>query len=226
MLKVSICMPTRGRCDQAINAIHNVFATTDGHDVEMIVVSHPDSNDLMRLAALADRYPKLQIFGHVCTAIEGWNFAASFASGDFIKVYDDDLIAEPGWLDAVESTWKQLGCPEIAYFGLWDKHRLVPHELFTRAIGTRKFFTDVCGGVLTIPIFKSWYDDNAKFDLATKAGCAHYCPQSIIHHHHPAYGFPDDETYALGRSRHHGDEETYNAWKSRGCQIEWNPIFQ
>ena len=159
---------------------------------------------------------KLKLFFAECTAIEGWNIAASHATGDFLKVWDDDLWATPGWLDAAEKSYQVIGSPELAYIGLWDKHAEVPEKLFTRAIGTRKFFVEICGGVLTIPAYQSWYDDTEKFDRAKAAGCAYYCPESIIEHRHPAYGFATDATYAIGEQRHTNDAETYRTRKEKG----------
>lgn len=217
-------MPTRGRPDQSIKAIENVFATTKGHDVEMIVVAHPDPK-LSWGPLEAEHQNKLKVFLRDCTAIQGWNFAASHASGSFLKVWDDDLVAHPGWLDEVEKTWIDNGSPDIAYIGLWDKHPDVPDKLFTRAIGTRKFFKEVCGGVLTIPAYRSWYDDTEKFERAKAAGCAIYCPTAIIEHHHPAYGYPTDATYELAKARQINDADIFQQRKAAGFPNDYDSVF-
>lgn len=211
-----------GRPEKSVHAVEQFYATTQGHEVEMIVLSHPDAS-VESLKNL--RFPGLQIHVAECTAIEGWNLAASHATGDFLKVWDDDLFPVAGWLDEAERTWKDAGSPETAYIGLRDCHSEVPRGLFTRAIGTRKFFVDVCGGVITIPHYKSWYDDNEKFDLAKRAKCDLFCKTSIIHHHHPQFGFPSDSTYDIGASRHGGDAETYYRRKAAGFPIDWQPVF-
>lgn len=225
-MNASLCMPTRGRAEQAARAIENAFETTAGHDVQMIVVSHPDLDAIRLLPPLQDQYPKCKVLFRDCTAIEGWNVAASRATGDWLKVWDDDLWAMPGWLDAVERKWHAVGSPNIAYIGLWDRHHEVPHSLYTRAIGTRKFFTEVCGGVLTIPSYASWYDDKEKFDRATAAGCAYYCREAIIEHRHPAYGFPSDATYELGAQRHGNDGHVYQSRKSSGFANDYLPVIR
>ena len=35
---------------------------------------------------------------------------------------DDDLVALPGWFDAVLKKWDEIGKPEVCYFGLYDDH--------------------------------------------------------------------------------------------------------
>lgn len=221
-MKLSACMPTRGRGGQVVRCVQNFYETTAGHDVEMVVVSHPD-DAVEKLRALS--FPKLQVHVADCSAIEGWNIAASFATGDFLKVYDDDLWSTPSWLDNAEMMHRDLGSPDLLYMGLWDEHRHVPDSLFTRAIGTRKFFKEVCGGVLTIPAYKSWYDDNEKFDLAKLNHCAAYCPQSVIEHHHPCNGYGWDSTYQIGASRQHNDEQVYYRRKSAGFPKDYTPVF-
>ena len=218
-------MPTRGRSKQAASAIGNFFESTMGHDTEMIVVAHPDEDAIRELPSLTNQYPRLKLFFADCTAIEGWNIAASYATGSWLKVWDDDLWATPGWLDEVQRFWQSLQSPEIAYIGLWDKHHEVPHKLFTRAIGTRRFFREVCGGVLTIPHYKSWYDDTEKFDRAAVAGCAFYCPTAVIEHRHPAYGFATDPTYQLGASRQHGDSRKYHGRKASGFPSDYSFVI-
>ena len=222
-MKLSACMPTRGRAQQAKLAIERFFETTRGHDVEMVVVAHPDES-IEILGTM--RHPRLKIYFADCTAIEGWNIAASYATGDFLKVWDDDLWPTPGWLDEAEKTWVQAGSPEIVYMGLWDLSPEIPETCFSRAIGSRKFFVQICGGVLCIPGYKSWFEDRQKFWMAKAAGCTLYCPESVIHHRHVAVGYADDATYALGRSRQGNDEAIYNERKAAGFQIEWKSIFR
>lgn len=226
--KVSACMPTRGRPITSVRSIKSFYETTKGHSREMIVCSHPDESLPILQGMEKDQatYPGLKVLSKDCTAIEGWNWAAKHARGEWLKVWDDDLVANPGWLDAAFRKHESVGSPSMCYLGLWDTDSRVPSQLFTRAMGTRSFFVEACGGVITIPAYARWYDDNEKFEIAQRAGCAWYCPESKIDHHQAATGRgPWDATAQLGQDRGIRDAETFEQRKRAGFPISWLPMI-
>ncbi len=224
----SACMPTRGRAAQAVRAVENFYETTKGHHVEMSVLSHPDDAvEGLKRFLNNPAYPGFKLQVADTDAISGWNLAAQAARGDLLKVWDDDLIAQPGWLDAFFAFFDSIGNPDLAYIGLWDDHGWVPHKLFTRAVGTRRFFVEICGGRLTIPKYKSWCDDLEKFDLAKEHHCGHYCPDSKINHLQAgrAAGVAFDATARIGAQFHGDDDRIYNTRKAQGFPQDWLPMF-
>lgn len=226
--RFSACMPTRGRADRAVASINSFFETTKGFDVEMVVVSHPDEA-VRKISEYQKAHPQynLKLTTADCTAIEGWNIAASMATGFFLKVWDDDLIAQPRWLDAAMLKWEVIGRLRTCYIGLWDDDSRVPHALFTRAFGTRDFFVNVCGGVLCIPHYKRWWDDNEKFDRAQAVGCGFACMDSKIIHYQAAKGTgPWDDTANLGAERGIWDMQTYQERKAQGFPNNYPPMLK
>ncbi len=218
---LSICMPTKGRGPQALRCIEQLFKTTVGFDVECVVVAHPDDSNL---GVFLTPIPNVIVIWQECSAIQGWNIAATHAQGDYLKVGDDDLWYHDGWLEetmkVVEATSEGHG-----YFKIRSDSSNYWAE---RAIGSRRFFVETLGGVLCIPKYLSQYDDVEKTDRAIAAGLFFEAPKAYIEHRHWVYGKAEkDETYMRGGiALVNKDQVTYQQRKAAGFPTDYTGVIR
>jgi len=213
-------MPTKGRGPQAVRCIEQLFKTTKGFDVECVVCAHPDESNL---EAFSSPIPNVTVLWEECSAIQGWNIAASHAKGDYLKFGDDDLWYHDNWLaetmKVVESVPDGHG-----YFKIRSDSQNYWAE---RVVGSRRFFKEVLGGVLLVPAYLSQYCDVEATDKAIEAGLLFDVPHAYIEHRHWVYGkAKQDTTYLQGAiQKSHIDHKTYIDRKNNGFPVDYPAVF-
>jgi GT2 family glycosyltransferase len=100
MTDVSIVVPTRNRAER-LRALLESLATQKGPDFEVIVVDNASDDDTQAvIAAAGARGIRLdQPLGPAVARNRGWREA----QGKLVVFTDDDVVAQPGWLDALSS---------------------------------------------------------------------------------------------------------------------------
>ncbi len=213
---LSACMASCG-LEDAARSVRSFYETTAGHDVEMIVVPHVADPiaELLEMQADTKKYPNLLIDVSDRPFVDRLNLCAKKASGKWMMVWEDDFVGQPEWLNRMMQRWRGIGEPETFYMGLPDADNpRVPGEIFTTAIGSRRFFVDFCGAVLVAPTLGAHVSDQWKFDIAQTNGCAWFCPDAQIDRHS-----------VIVESDVEGEAQ-YAAMKASGFSVNWMPILR
>ena len=114
LISVAIC--TRNRAKQLARAVESVLPQL-GSDTELLIVDNASTDETAQVAAaLAARNPAVRVCRETTPGIpSARNGALRNARGRHILFFDDDELAEPGWLDAYRDFLKtpptdKLGC--------------------------------------------------------------------------------------------------------------------
>jgi GT2 family glycosyltransferase len=114
LISVAIC--TRNRAKQLARAVESVLPQL-GPDTELLIVDNASTDETAQIAtALAARNPAVRLVREPTPGIpSARNAALRNAQGRHILFFDDDELAEPGWLDAYRSFLRtpptdKLGC--------------------------------------------------------------------------------------------------------------------
>jgi glycosyltransferase involved in cell wall biosynthesis len=114
LISVAIC--TRNRAKQLARAVESVLPQL-GSDTELLIVDNASTDETAQVAAaLAARNPAVRVCRETTPGIpSARNAALRNARGRHILFFDDDELAEPGWLDAYRDFLKtpptdKLGC--------------------------------------------------------------------------------------------------------------------
>lgn len=222
---LSIIMPTRGRSQQAFKCVQRILEVTKDIDFEIVISSHPDLETVQLFGSLADPRVKTHFAEHD-NGIQAWNHAASLSQGDFLTVSDDDLWYNENWY--VEAM-RLLDPNEIMYVGIGEFGKGQDSqwgEWPERAVGTRRFFKEIIGGVLCVPHYKSHHDDVEKSDKAHIHNCIHKVDGNIEHRHYCRHsGAQRDETNARAERWYGEDLQTYIRRKAAGFPLDYQGVF-
>ncbi|MDF5757259.1 glycosyltransferase family 2 protein [Spongiactinospora sp. TRM90649] len=99
-VSVVICVYTEERWDDIREAVASVEGQRRGpHELILVVDHNPDLQ-----LALKREYPDAVVVenGHERGLSGGKNTGAEIATGDIVAYLDDDAVADPGWLEALE----------------------------------------------------------------------------------------------------------------------------
>src|ERR1035437_2471386 len=114
LISVAIC--TRNRAKLLARAVESVL-TQLGSDTELLIVDNASTDETPQIAAaLAAHNPAVRVWRETTLGIPSARNAALLnAHGRHILFFDDDELAEPGWLDAYRNFLKNpptsnLGC--------------------------------------------------------------------------------------------------------------------
>jgi GT2 family glycosyltransferase len=114
LISVAIC--TRNRAKQLARAVESVLPQL-GPDTELLIVDNASTDETAQIAtALAARNPAVRLLREPTPGIpSARNAALRNARGRHILFFDDDELAEPGWLDAYRNfltnpPTSNLGC--------------------------------------------------------------------------------------------------------------------
>ncbi|RBQ17584.1 glycosyltransferase family 2 protein [Spongiactinospora rosea] len=128
---VVICVYTEERWDDIREAVESVRAQRRApHELILVVDHNPD----LRLK-LKHEYPDAIVVAnaHDQGLSGGKNTGAEIATGDIVAYLDDDAVADPGWLEALEEGFQQPGTVGVGgrTSPLWAtgrRPRWFPHE--------------------------------------------------------------------------------------------------
>lgn len=188
-MTVSVLLATMGRPEKAEAFVHNLRATTEGHDVEIVVAIDGPLEDANRLDALGCIiHHSAQCRG----SSKAWNDALALSTGDPVVLAADDLEWQPGWLDAALSTLQEFP-GGWGFVGFNDGHW--GPELSTHYMMSRRFIIEVLGGVVAWDFYKHSFNDREANARAHAAGRYAWCEDARVYHHHWIFGDrPQDTT--------------------------------
>jgi glycosyltransferase involved in cell wall biosynthesis len=209
---ISILLATMGRPEQAEAFVKGVRATTQGHDVEIVVAVDGPGEHAIRLSELGC------VVDHSTEprgSSRAWNDALRHAKGDPLVLAADDLDWQPGWLDAAleclqgfPGGWGLVGFND----GHWGP------ELSTHYLMSRRFVVDVLGGVVAWEAYRHSFNDREANARAQAVGRYAWCENARVLHRHWLFGDrPQDatDTRLLGEhpeSQRRFDERQAAGW--------------
>lgn len=224
MLKLSIIMPTKGRGSQVARLCKQIRKTTVGFNVELIVLAHPEEETKKafdKLSAFDKEILDLEYLE--CRAIDGYQIGAGKATGTHLLATEDDSWPHEGWLAATMRKFDEI--PDgHGYVKLPSDSKDYWAE---RAIGNRRYFWEVLGGVICVPHYITVYDDVEKSDRAIAANLFFEAEGAFVEHRTHVYNkAPCDKTYQEGGLTHWPtDHKTFLERKAAGYPIDYKPAL-
>lgn len=222
----SILLPTLNRYEHLVETIRTLRENTKEHEIELVAMVDGDARSAKFLSDAAFAEGWRALVSHSLAprgAIFCWNEALRLSHGDYIFCAGDDARFFPDWLTYAKRVLEGMG--ENACVGINDQLN-ARHDFSTTFLFDRKFVKESMGGVVAAPIVKYYCADNVITDLARKVGRWAYCPESVVQHWHPAAGRREaDATDASHQDFWTNDVNAYEAWKNRGCPIEWEGVI-
>lgn len=116
MTSISVVIPTRGRPDLIGQSVRGVLAN-DHPDFDVIVVDQSDDDrtgEVVRGMAVADARIR---YVHTLPAglSRAYNIGARMASGPVLAFTDDDCVASPGWISAIDRAFSEQPDADMLY---------------------------------------------------------------------------------------------------------------
>lgn len=220
---LSAILPTKGRGPQALRCLNRLYETTQGFDIELFVIAHPDeSNDILTLDSLPEFFCcKLEFMD--IKPLAAYNWAAERAIGTHLFDFDDDAWFHDDWLKKVYEVFDTIPNGH-GYVKIQSDSQNYWAE---RAIGNREFYKDVLGGVISVPKYHSQFNDVEKSDRAIAAGLF-FQSDAYIEHRHWCYGKAEkDITYLEGGIKYvTEDHNTYASRKKAGFPNDYKGVIK
>lgn len=222
---ISILLATTGRPDMAERCVRSVLDTTAGHDVEVIAAVDVDTLTVARLTALDRDRVRVTYSYEYRGCSRAWNDALRLSTGDPLVLAADDLVFEPGWLDAAferlhtafEDGWGLVGFND----GHWDG------ELSTHYLMSRRLVVEVFGGVVAWEGYRHSFNDREANERARAAGRYVWCEQAHVRHEHWLFGDrPQDRTDTRPLAEHAQSERTFLERQAAGFPNDFEPAIR
>jgi len=181
-MKTSILYATRIRPDMLLASLDSLFETTQGLDIEVLIVvdSDPITYERMRDDT---RIAKVIHNERRIGPVHSWNKGLSHSTGDIILPASDDIHFEPDWLKiALAAHERELGGYGLvgAYSRIHDVNTLSGLQIFDR-----RFCVEVMGGVVYPPHYLHMFGDKELDLKAKRLGRFYGCKDSVVTHIHP-----------------------------------------
>jgi glycosyltransferase involved in cell wall biosynthesis len=221
---ISVFVATSGRAEMFGDMLVSLRDTTQGWDVETIVVIDDDERAL-ELATLWEAdvidYSKKRR-----GALKAWNIGLSHCDGHHLIPAGDDQIFHKGWLEfALESHKENLngygvvGMNDLAYDG--------NKQLATMFLFDRQYCKDVMGGIFAPPMYHYYCVDSEWNEKAKMSGRFYWDERSKVEHLHSAHGKrPVDATDALKETMWMEIDNTiFESRKAQGFPVTWDSII-
>ena len=224
-MKISVIVPTCYRPDMFRAMLESLYSTTQGYEIETIVLIDEDVETVGVLNSFPDEDITVNFRPTMRGAITCWNLGLSLSSGDIIVPAGDDQKFYPKWLEyALESHEKKvdgygvIGMNDLAYDG--------NAQLATIVMFDRKFCKDVLGGVIAPPVY-NYYCVDSEINAKSKAmGKFYWDDRSIVEHLHSAHGKRPLDMHDISRGDLMGkDNLIFEDRKLRGFPIEWESLI-
>ena len=147
MPEVSVVVVPRDRFSMAVESFESVLATVDARH-ELVYV---DGNTPRRVAdalhrAAEGRDVRFVRRDHYLSPNEARNIGLAHTSGRYVAFIDNDVVAAPGWLDALVRCAEETGAAVVTPLTCqgYPPHQFVHHAggTFTRYEDPSTFFTD------------------------------------------------------------------------------------
>lgn len=215
--RVAICLPTRGRAEQLAQRMRHLLRQPLPEGVELVLALGVERNDResKRVAYELERDNRSPITIVTIerpdgeTAVQGWNrlYMAVSISCHWFVLGADDIIWQPGWLEAALDVAHKTGAQVI---GLNDGGHTDMTKYAAHYMADKSFCEEVLNGNLVPPVYQSWWFDREVCEVARTLGV--YAPawQAVAEHTHPDWGNAErDDTYNLAWPLHDVDRAVY-----------------
>lgn len=207
----------------------DLVATTEGHEVEIVLAIDADPESARRLRSLRRReFPdRVQWSFSVRPDYRGnsraWNDALALSTGDPVVFAADDLNWQSGWLDNAlqrlsefEDGWGLVGFND----GHWDA------TLSTHYLMSRRFIVEVLGGVVAWDWYRHSFNDLEVNQRAREVGRYAWCEQARVYHSHWLFGDrPQDETDIRTLGDHAEAERVFKERQAAGFPCDYKPVI-
>jgi len=215
-IKASIIIPTRGRVDRLKERLPILIERTPEFKEHTEIIFAVDVDDkesydyLTSLGVFAINvliYDKNESFALPC---DKWNRAATLARGKWLVTVSDDCIPEKeGWLTRALET-KNYGFLALPDGVTGDRNKHFTPLYMT----TRPWLKKWNGGVLVLPMYKSWYSDIETCWRAKNSFTYIVAWDSVLKQVHPEFNStPNDSIYQLGVTRRAADLKMFESRK-------------
>lgn len=224
---VSVLLATTGRPDRVEAFARDLVATTEGHEIELVVAVDADEETPRRLLGmiLPERV-RLVIDqqGEHRGSSRAWNDALAASTGDPVVLAADDLEWQPGWLDAALEQladfldgWGLVGFND----GHWGA------ELSTHYLMSRRFVVEVLGGVIAWECYRHSFNDREANARAHAAGRYAWCEQARVLHRHWIFGDrPQDSTDTRLLGDHPESQRAFDERQAAGFPNDHEAVIQ
>ena len=220
---ISALLATTGRPERAERCARSFFDTTVGHEVELCAAVDLDTRTVSRLSRLDPDRVKISYDERYRGCSRAWNDALKLSTGELLVLAADDLVFEPGWLDAALATmsefpdgWGLVGFND----GHWD------HELSTHYLMSRRLIVEVFGGVVAWEGYRHSFNDREANARAQAAGRYAWCEDAHVRHEHWLFGDrPQDLTDTRPLADHPASERAFNARLAAGFPNDYEPAI-
>lgn len=212
---ISLLCPTRQRIENT-NRLITSLVTTTVHPERVELLFYIDNDDPAidsYRKLIAERQEQLgrieAIYGEPISVSKSWNNIAKIATGNILKMCNDDLVYKTeGWDNILDREVKKY--PDEIYC-MWFNDMLHRQRMCTFPIISRKWYDTV--GYFAPGIFGFFYNDTWVHDIAKRIGREHYIDEVIHEHMHFTNRKAEfDETYKRARERGNSadDGRTFN----------------
>jgi len=225
--KTSVIIPSAGRPEQAKSCVKQLFASSQGWDIECIVGVEPlNGEDTMTgyREAFDGMDVKMLIFDDWQGPIRAWNAGLAQAQGEYLVFGADDLWFHEGWLplalDKLESIRDRSGL-----VGFNDGTTNGELEC-THFLMTRDFCMEHHAGVLAFPAYHQYFTDVESFHRASEADRYRWAFKSKVEHLHHAWNkAEEDETYKQSSPHFNRDKEAFEKRLASGFPNDFDPVL-
>lgn len=212
---ISMILPSWNRIPDLLRSIENIEETTQGYEVEIVVVLHNDdvegykeiANHDVKVAVLPRGYPDRSPY-------QCWQFGYRMSVGEWAVQTMDDVLFDLGWLDAA------LSHPNKGFIALWEPHWC--GSLPICYMVTREFVKKVFGGYFALTYYHSGRADNEMKIRTQKIGAYTVCREaSFVHLNRGHNDIPHDEYSRIAGSWSTRDLDIFNSRKLKGFPIKY-----
>lgn len=219
---ISVLLATTGRPEMAKRCVQGIWDTTKGHDVEIVAAVDNDQVTvrlLMDLGCVVDA--RVQYRG--CS--KAWNDALSASHGDPVVLAADDLVWQPGWLDAALETLSEF--PDgWGMVGFNDGHWVGYIDVATHYLMSKRFIREVFGGVVAWENYKHSFNDAEANERARMAGRYAWCEDAKVYHSHWLFGDRNqDETDTKNLGGHPESHQMFLQRQAAGFPNDYEPVI-
>ena len=223
-MKVSVIVATSGRPEMFRNMLRSLSDTTQGQEVETIVVI---DSDLEACIAAMESRCRVNYSRYMRGALCCWNKGLSMSNGDIIVPAGDDQIFHEGWLEyALESHREKLGGYGVV--GMNDLAYDGNTQLATMLLFDRKYCKEVMGGVIAPPVY-NYYCVDSEWNAKAKAlGKFYWDERSVVEHLHPAHGKREPDQHdqlKVDNNWMEIDNKIFEERKALGFPVTWESMI-
>lgn len=223
MPRVSILLPSRDRPEGLQRSIANIRETTEGLDVEIVIIlDEPDTISHELVASLQPglkviTMPPSYLHGH---AHDKWQAAYEATTSEWVVQGTDDITFYPDWLSkalTMPDAWRSRGI-----IGLWDEHGNAVAKL---VMVTREYVETVMRGHFGLRWYYHCFADNEWTCRAGGVSGIAWHDKIGYTHHHWAFGQGPHDSIAQLVHQHYGtDQLIWFARVKAGFPDDWPTV--